>query len=443
MLAAQTEKLLLSLGYSKTVVSRMLAAAELHAREEAKERSSSADPLGPTEDALHSSSHAAPLAGITVVDLTRVLAGPFCTNILSELGARVIKVESSEGKLSTLGDGGVETGDMLRASPGFFAAANHSKECISLNLRSGEDRSVFERLLAMADVLVENYKPGIMESMGYGHTSVCQLFPKLVYCSISGFGHTGPDFALPAMDIVVQARSGLMSVTGHDGMPPTGLGVQLADMLAGIYAAIGIQGALARQWKTGKGGFVDISMLDCCASLLAPLLPRVGRGLPQPDRRGAASQHSAPFNVFECSDGEWIAIVGTTHHFWDSICKTLKVTEMLSDPRFTTSGSRLKNRKDMEEILQAAFREQERSKWMELLVAQGVPCAPVNKLTDVLSDPQLLARHMVVATEDGHIVPGNPLKISGCHDSSRRPASPAVNKHGDSIRAEVKEHSRL
>mmetsp|Transcript_99325 Transcript_99325/g.289858 ORF Transcript_99325/g.289858 Transcript_99325/m.289858 type:complete len:423 (-) Transcript_99325:106-1374(-) len=418
---AKASAALRDLGYDDAAVKRMLVAAS-----------------------SGSQGSSAPLAGVTVVDLTRVLAGPLCTHILSELGARVIKVESRD-KAPSLQDGAVMVeGDLLRGSPGFFAAVNHSKECISLDLRAEEDRQVFEGLLAAADVLVENFRPGILgEKLGYSWESLHARFPSLIYCSVSGYGHAGPDARLPAMDVVVQARSGLMSVTGHEGTPPTGLGVQLADMAGGMWAVMGVQAALLQRLQTGEGVRVDISMLDCCVAMLTPLLPRVGRGLPQPDRRGAASQHSAPFNVFECADGEWIAVVGLQQHFWEAICHTLGVPKLIQDPRFESNGQRLKNRLDLEAVLQTAFRGRPQREWMHLLLAKNVPCAPVNKLRDVLQDTQLAARNMIVTTADGHVVPGNPVKMSNLSDSSSRPKSPAVDSHGDAIRAEFQRHSRL
>jgi CoA:oxalate CoA-transferase len=242
-----------------------------------------------------------PLEGVVVVDLSRQLAGPQCTRILADLGARVIKIEQVGS-----------SGDMMAGTPFFFHWVSHTKERCDLDLRDPQGKQMLDELLASADVLVENFKPGVMESMGYDWESVHARWPRLVMCSVSGFGQTGPYRSRPAMDVVIQAMSGVMSMTGYADKPPTGAGAAIADIGAGMYGAIGVLSALLGRAKSNQGAYVDVAMLDCMAAIMGPLLARTLNDAPgyegdsQPGRMGSSSRSGAPFDIYACKDG-WVA----------------------------------------------------------------------------------------------------------------------------------------
>lgn len=349
-------------------------------------------------------SAAKPLAGLLVVDLSRVLAGPYCTMLLADLGARVIKVEHPDG-----GDDARHLGPFIEERSAYFMSANRGKESIALDLKADADRAVFDTLLARADVLVENYRPGVMDKLGYGWEVLHARHPSLVFASISGFGQTGPYRSLPAYDMVVQAMGGIMSITGHPGSPPTRVGTSIGDLSAGMFAVIGIQAALLRRHATGLGERVDVGMLDCQVALLENAIARheVSGEVPQP----IGSRHPAitPFDLFRASDG-YIVIAAGRDALFQRMCDALGLGGLAADARFATAPARSDHHAELKALIESKLAAADCAHWRRTLTAAGVPTGPYNTVKDVVSDPQVLARGMLTQVA---LPSGNTLRVAG------------------------------
>ncbi len=375
----------------------------------------------------------APLAGYTILDLTHVLAGPFCTMTLADMGATVVKVENPVG------------GDDTRAFPPFkdgksayFAAINHGKKSIALNLKSEADRITFEKLLKRADVLVENYRPGVMERLGYGWDVLHQDFPHLIYGAVSGFGHTGPDSKRPAYDMVVQARGGVMSITGEKGREPVRVGASIGDIVAGMFLCQGILAALVDRAKTGKGRKIDVSMLDSQLAILehAVALTTVTGKAPGPS--GARHPSITPFETFHASDGLFVIAAGNDKLF-EKLCIALNLP-LSDDPRFATNPARCDNARLLKRLIEAVTLGDTRAHWIAKLTAAGIPTGPIQSVDQVLKDPQILARNMVVDVLDrngrqAYKAAGNPIKMTDAPDpTTRKPAPDLDGNRGEILR---------
>ena len=278
-----------------------------------------------------------PLKNLLVVDLTRVLVGPYCTMILSDLGARVIKIEAPE-----IGDDSRGFGPFIDDYSAYFMSLNRGKESIALNLKNEDDKKVFEKILAKADILVENFKPGTLEKWGFGWNEVSKKYPKLIYASASGFGQTGPLKELPAYDMVVQGMGGLMSVTGHPNSEPTRVGTSIGDITAGLFTAIGINAALYDRQKTGKGTFIDVSMLDCQIAILENAIARYLSKNEIPEPMGSRHPSIAPFEAFKTKDSFLIIAAGNDKLF-KSLCEVLEIPNIANDEMFKTNSLRSQN----------------------------------------------------------------------------------------------------
>lgn len=372
-----------------------------------------------------------PLAGITVVDLTHVLAGPYCTMLLHDLGARVIKVERP-GK----GDDARQFGPFMNGRSAYFMSLNRGKESIALDLTQPADREIFDSLLEHGDVLVENFRPGTMEGLGYGWSSIEQRFPRLIYAAVSGFGQTGPYAERPAYDMVVQAMGGLMSVTGHPGAPPTRVGSSMGDITAGLFTTIGVLSALYHRAQTGRGSFVDVAMLDCQVAILENAITRYVASQQVPGPLGSRHPSIAPFQAFAVADGHIVIAAGNDQLFAD-LCAAMNVAELVGDPRFATNDARAHHVDDLQQLLEDRLRTQPGAYWLDLLLAAKIPCGPINNIAQVLSDPQVLARNMVVTTFDhtaGEVhMAGNPIKISGFDDPITRDPAPDLDADREHI----------
>ena len=376
-----------------------------------------------------------PLAGTLVLDLTRVLAGPYCTMVLSDLGARVIKVEAP-GR----GDDARQIGPFVEGKSAYFLSLNRGKESIALDLKEDVDRDVFEQLLARADVLVENFRPGAMERMGYGFADLHRRFPALVYASTSGFGQTGPASRRPAYDIVVQAMGGIMSLTGQPGGPPTRVGTSLGDIAAGLFTAVGIQSALLARSADGKGRQVDVAMLDAQVAILENAIARFAATGVAPGPLGSRHPSITPFEAFPASDGFIVIAVGNDALF-GALCHTLGCAGLARDHRFATNEDRTRNHAALKALLEETFVRDSVAKWLARLREAGIPSSPVNDVGKVLSDPQVAARNMVVSAEDpdaGAVqMAGNPIKITGYDDPPTRAPAPDLDADRDAILAEL------
>lgn len=367
----------------------------------------------------------APLSGVTILDLTHVLAGPFCTKGLQDLGAKVIKVERPG------------TGDDTRAFPPFlqgesayFATLNAGKQSIALDLRAEGDRAIFERLLARADVLVENYRPGVMARLGYGWESVNQRHPRLIYASVSGFGQTGPEAGKPAYDMVVQARGGVMSITGETGGPPVRVGASIGDIVAGMYLAQGILAALYDRERTGRGAMIDVAMLDAQLAIQEHAVAMATATGKAPGPTGARHPTITPFATYRAKDG-FVVIAAGNDAMFAALCAALGLTAA-SDPRFATNAARCENHALLKRMIETVTLEKDVAHWITVLEAAGLPTGKVQNMVEVLADPQILARNMVlpVASQPGgpnFTATGNPIKMSGLAEPSSLPPAPRLD----------------
>ena len=368
----------------------------------------------------------APLSGVTVLDLTHVLAGPFCSHTLQDLGARVIKVERPG-----LGDDTRAFPPFVNDTSAYFAALNSGKQSIALDLKTPTDRGILDRLLVRADVILENYRPGVMERLGYGWEILHTKYPRLIYGAVSGFGHTGPDAAKPAYDMVVQARGGVMSITGEEGGPPVRVGASIGDIVAGMYLAQGVLAALYDREKTGLGAKVDVAMLDAQLAIQEhsiALTTATGRA---PGRTGARHPTITPFSTYRAADGFFVIAAGNDAMF-EHLCKTLDLPLKAGDPRFATNAARCDNNALLKRLIEAVTLEHPAAHWIAKLEAAGLPTARVQDMSEVLQDPQLLARAMVLpiapdAQGNRFTAPGNPIKLSTLPELTTRPAAPALD----------------
>jgi CoA:oxalate CoA-transferase len=369
-----------------------------------------------------------PLNGLLVVDFSRVLAGPFAAMMLADLGARVIKVERPVDGDDSRGFGPFVDGRSL-----YFARVNRGKESIALDLRSADDLEVARRLVAAADVLVENFRPGVMDRLGLGWDEAREINPRLVYCSVSGFGHTGPWRERPAYDAVVQGLSGIMAITGSQDGPPVKPGAPIADLSAGLYAFGGITSALLGRWSTGLGTHVDVAMYDATVSLLeGAALAWLATGQ-EPGRIGNAHFAIAPFDTFRCADRE-ITVCAANDVLFGVLVMALGLPRLATDPRFTTNAGRHAARHELKASLQAVLVTESAEHWLGVLSAAGVPCGPISDVAEAVGSEQTRARNMVVDA-GGLRVPGNPVKTSAWPDATTRPAAPQLDEHGPTIRA--------
>jgi CoA:oxalate CoA-transferase len=353
-----------------------------------------------------------PLGGVRVLDLTRVLAGPFCTMNLADLGADVIKIEvPGRGDDSRSFAPTMPSGDS-----GYFYSVNRGKRSVTLDLRTDDGAAIFLELAAKSDVVVENFSPGTMDRFKIGYERQKAVNPKIILCSISGFGQTGPMTAAPAYDIVAQALGGTMSITGNAGGEPVRCGVSVGDLSAALYGVIAIIAALRIRDRDGVGNHVDIAMLDCQVAMLEDALARYSVSGKIPGRLGTRHPSITPFQQFRAADDYFVMGAGN-EAIWIRFCDALAMPELKSDPRFLTNADRTANHYELEKILGGHFATKPRAHWLGLLTEASVPCAPIANVEEVTRDPHLAARNMILRAEhpefDGLIVPGSPLKSSG------------------------------
>jgi CoA:oxalate CoA-transferase len=388
-----------------------------------------------------------PLAGLTVLDLTWVLSGPFAAMTLADPGADVIKLERPPyGDIArTTGpflqaDGAAADGGPLEESSYFFSI-NRGKRSIALDLRAERGKQTFRKLVQGVDVLLENFTPGAMQRLGLGYDALKQINPRLVYCAISGFGQTGPDANLPALDVIVQGMGGIMSITGEPGGPPVRVGTSIGDVAAGLYATVGILAALRARDASGVGQFVDISMLDCQLAIQENAYGRYFATGQRPGPLGTRHPASTPFQAFPTADG-WlvIALAFGAENQWQLLCGLLGVVELLDDERFETSGKRTANHALLEPVLNAAFRRRTTAAWLEDLRAAGIPSGPVNGIPEAAASPQATARNMFtdVAHPKGMTLRlvNTPLKLSATPAGIKGPP-PTVGQDSRDVLREI------
>ena len=324
-----------------------------------------------------------PLKNLLVIDLTRVLVGPYCTMILSDLGARVIKVEAPE-----VGDDSRKFGPFIDDYSAYFMSLNRGKESIALNLKNSEDKKIFDKILSKADILVENFKPGTLERWGFGWKEVNKKYPKLIYASASGFGQTGPLRELPAYDMVVQGMGGLMSVTGQPNSEPTRVGTSIGDITAALFTAIGINAALYDRQKTGKGMFVDVSMLDCQIAILENAIARYLSKNEIPKPMGSRHPSIAPFEAFKTKDS-YIIIAAGNDKLFKNLCDVLQIPEISDDERFNTNSLRCENMDQLKEIFEKKLSEKNTEEWIKEMEQLKIPCGPIFNIKQAVENPQI------------------------------------------------------
>ncbi|MBN9508299.1 MAG: CoA transferase [Alphaproteobacteria bacterium] len=376
-----------------------------------------------------------PLAGLRVFDLTRVLAGPTCVQMLADLGAEVIKIEKP-------GSGDDTRGFAPPYLPGsresaYFAGVNRNKFSVTLDIAQPEGQAIAHRLLAMCDILAENFKAGGLARYGLGYEQVHAAHPGLIYCSITGFGQTGPYAARPGYDSLVQAMGGVMSLTGEpDGMPQK-VGVPVADLFAGLYGCIGILAALRHRERTGEGQHIDIGMLDTHVAWLANQGMNYLATGEDPPRLGNQHPNIVPYQVFATADGHVVLSVGNDATF-RRFCEAFGLSALLDDARFATNAARVQNRQLVTDTLAPVLRGQPSAWWLERLEALSIGCGPINRLSEVFADPQVQARGMVVemphaAAEGGQVrVIANPVRLSATPVDYRIPP-PLLGEHTEAM----------
>ncbi len=311
-----------------------------------------------------------PLDGILVVDLSRILAGPFCTMLLADLGARVIKVEQVEG-----GDDARQYGPFINGKSAYFMSVNRAKESIALDLKAPADRAIFEQLVAKADVLVENYRPGTMEKLGYGWDVLHARHPRLIYAAASGFGHTGPDSKRAAYDMVVQAMGGIMSLTGHPGSPPTRVGTSVGDITAALFTSVGVNAALYHRAQTGQGTKVDVAMLDCQVAILENAIARYFASGEIPEPMGARHPSITPFEAFATRHG-YIVIAAGNDGLFKKLAVALGKPALAEDERFTTNPKRTQNNAALRGEIETLLAADDATAWLARIDAAGVRVRP-------------------------------------------------------------------
>jgi CoA:oxalate CoA-transferase len=367
----------------------------------------------------------APLDGITILDLSHVLAGPFASQTLQDLGARVIKVERPG-----LGDDTRAFPPFVDGESAYFATLNAGKQSIALDLAADGGRAIFERLLGRADVLIENFRPGAMHRLGYGWKVVHARHPRLIYASVSGFGQTGPDALKPAYDMVVQARGGVMAITGEADGPPVRVGASIGDIAAGMFLTQGILAALFARERSGQGAMVDVAMLDAQLAIQEHAVAITSATGVPPGRTGARHPTITPFATYRAADG-FVVIAAGNDAMFARLCATLGLG-LATDPRFSSNAARCENHALLKRLLEAVTLTDTVAHWLAVLEGAGLPTARVQDMGEVLRDPQILARNMVLPVAAGAMgpvftAPGNPIKMSILPEIAARKPAPALD----------------
>jgi formyl-CoA transferase/CoA:oxalate CoA-transferase len=381
-------------------------------------------------------------AGIRVLDLSRMLAGPYGSMLLADLGAEVIKIEEPGG------------GDPMRAmgppflgpsrESAYFLSVNRNKKSVALELTTTEGRAVFHDLCRVADVVWENFRPGIMAKLGCAPAVLRAINPRLVVCSISAFGQEGPYRDWPAFDLALQAMGGAMSLTGEDGRPPSRMGLPMGDLAGGLFGALAVAGALLRRERTGEGTEIDLSLLDCQVSLLTYVAQYFWADGRVPGRVGSGHASVVPYQAFPTRDG-FLVVAVFAEKFWRGFCRAIDRPELAHDARFDANPKRVERRAELTALLEAVFAGRPTADWLARLLAEGVPAAPINTVDQVLADPQVRLRGMVVDLQHPTLgrVPtlGPPIRPTGMPEV--RPAPPpALGEHTEAVLSELLGYSR-
>ena len=371
-----------------------------------------------------------PLSGISVLDLTNVLSGPFATLILADLGANVIKVEKP------LGDDSRNYGPFINNESSYFISLNRGKKSIVLDLKTKKDKRIFEKLLSNVDVLVDNFKPGILEKYGYSWKSLSKKFPKLIHSKISGFGETGPYKKFPAYDIIVQAMGGVMSITGNDKKNFVRVGSSIGDIVAGLFCVIGILSQLIWRSKNKLGSKLDLSMLDCQIAILENAIARFSVEKKIPEPLGTDHPTISPFGVFKTKNGA-ITLAAGNDKIFKKLCDAIECKKLNDDVLFSTNKKRNKNLKLLKIKIESKLKNKKSEFWINKLRKNDIPCAPINNIKNIVDDPHLKERKMVLDYRYNKFnslkVSGNPLKFNFVKEKKQPNKSPKLNENKDEI----------
>ena len=373
-----------------------------------------------------------PLKGVKILDLTWVLAGPFASMVLCDLGADVIKVERPG-----VGDVARYTAPIVNGESCYFFSVNRGKRSLTLDLKSERGRDIFLRLVEKADVVMENFTPGTMERLGLGYPTLQERNPRLIYAATSGFGQTGPDRFRPALDVVVQGMGGIMSITGEPDGPPVRPGASLGDITGGLFTAIGVLAALQERERSGRGQMIDVSMLDCQISILENAFVRYFATGEVPKPLGTRHPVATPFQAFPTKDGYIVlALSWGVENQWELYCATIGRHDLIDDPRFDTPALRTEHHGELEPLLIEAMRKKTTAEWLREFDAIGLACGPLNNIPQAAEQPQVKARGMLVEVEHPVIgrlpLPDTPVKLSRTPGGIRG-ASPALGEHTDAV----------
>lgn len=371
-----------------------------------------------------------PLAGLKVIDLTSFLSGPFCTMLLGDMGAEVIKIEEPKA-----GDANRSSRPSIKGEGAYFLYANRNKKSITLNLREEEGRKILIQLAKDADVFVENYRPQVKKRLKIDYPALSEINPRLIYCSISGFGQTGPWSERPGFDQIAQGMSGLMSVTGFPEYGPTRVGVAIGDSVCGIFAAYGILAALLEREKSGQGQFLETSLLEGLVSVLGFQAAKYFATGEIPLPQGNDHAVNAPYGTYRTKD-VYINIATATKKMWEILCQILGMTDLMNDPRFLKDADRVKNKKELRELMEEQLASKTSAEWVEILNQEGIPCGTINTIDQVFQDKQVLHQQMLLEVD--HLTAGKIKMIGFPVKMERTPAHislppPVLGQHNHEI----------
>lgn len=366
-----------------------------------------------------------PLSNVNIIDLTNVLSGPFATLLLGDLGANIIKVEKPQG------DDSREFGPFINKKSCYFISLNRGKRSIVLNLKEKKDKKIFTQLLSKSDVLIENYKPKTLQSLGFSWKKISKEFPRLVYAKISGFGETGPMSNLPAYDMVVQAMGGLMSITGSSKNNLSRVGTSIGDITAGLFCVSGVLSALYKREKTNKGSKIDVSMLDCQIAILENAIARYSVSGKSPEPLGTDHPSIAPFGAFKTSNGKIIIAAGNDKIF-KNLCSVMSRNDIFKSRKFSDNNKRNKNIKSLRSEIEFTLKKRKSKFWIDLFKRSNIPCSTIDSIKKVMKNPQLIKRNMIqdyIESSSHNIkVSGNPIKFNGIKENKIAKKAPTLNQ---------------
>lgn len=373
------------------------------------------------------------LEKIRILDFTRVLAGPYCTMLLADMGAEVVKVEHPKN-----GDDSRAFGPFVEGESAYFMSINRNKKSITMNLKDPRAIEIVKKMIPSFDIVVENFRPGVMDKLGIGYEALSKINPRLIYASSSGFGYTGPYSQLPAYDLIVQGMGGIMSITGESAGRPQKVGSSVGDIFAGVFCSIGILGALEARHNTGKGQMVDVAMLDCQVAVLENAVSRYLTTGTDPEPIGNRHPSITPFATFDTKDGFLNIAIGNDA-LWVKFCETAGEAELAEDGRFKTNALRTSHWSELQPLLAHIMAKDTTASWIARLREVGVPCGPINKVSEVLKDPQVNAREMILEVEHPKAgkqkIPGCPIKMSDT-PCSVETAAPLLGEHTTEVLSE-------